>query len=271
VQLGLPFLAIAGLGFVTAIRSPRADERAASAMVPSLAALVVAATLFHLLNPHTVFTGRYMTLSVAPMFGLLPIGFRTLLGAIRSPRWRGGARVALVGGLIWSAFLVAPMLAIRRPMGFRDAASFLETTVGLAGHRFMVVSEENGEGAFVTEIARRHPVPAATVFRASKILASDTWGGHDFQLRYGSAAALMKELEDLHVEYIAVDESLAAANHPLWGPTRDLLETQAARLERCYAATGTRPVVLYRLKYQSPGPPTSPQMKISSPLGQWQH
>ena len=100
-----------------------------------------------------------MTLSIAPMFGLLPIGFRTLLGAVRWPRWRGLMRVALVGGLIWSAFLVAPLLAFRRPLGFRDAASFLETTLGLAGHRFMVVSDENGEGAFVTEIASRHPEP----------------------------------------------------------------------------------------------------------------
>ena len=269
-QLGLPFLAIAILGLVIGITSARTDRHPASAMVPSLAALVVAATLFHLLNPHTVYSGRYMTLSVAPMFGLLPSGFGALLGAIRRPRWQGVARVALAGGLIWSAFLVAPMLAIRLPLGFRDAASFLETTAGLAGHRFMVVSDENGEGAFVTEIARRHPEPSATVFRASKIMASDTWGGHNFQLRYDSAAVLMKELEDLHVEYIAVDESLAANNHPLWGPTHDLLETQADRLERCYAATGARPVVLYRLKYRSPGSPATPQMKISSPLGQWQ-
>jgi len=269
-QLGLPFLAIAAVGLVAAITSPRTERHAGPAMGPSLAALVVAATLFHLLNPHAVYSGRYMTLSVAPMFGLLPIGFRSLLGAIRWPGWRGPARVALVGALIWSAFLVAPMLAIRLPLGFRDAASFLNSTVGLAGHRFMVVSEENGEGAFVTEIARRHPEPPATVFRASKIMATDTWGGHDFRLRYDSAAALMKELENLHVEYIAVDESLAANNHPLWNSTRDLLETQANRLERSYAATGTRPVVLYRLKYRSPGPPTAPQMKISSPLGQWQ-
>ena len=270
VQLGLPFLAIAALSLVMDITSPKTERHPGPAMGPSLAALVVAATLFHLLNPHTVYSGRYMTLSIAPMFGLLPIGFRTLLGAVRWPRWRGLMRVALVGGLIWSAFLVAPLLAFRRPLGFRDAASFLETTLGLAGHRFMVVSDENGEGAFVTEIASRHPEPRATVLRSSKIMASDTWGGHDFQLRYDSAAALMKALEDLHVEYIAVDESLAESHHPLWGPTRDLIETQANRLERCYAARGTRPVVLYRLKYQSPGPPAVPQMKISSPLGQWQ-
>jgi hypothetical protein len=108
----------------------------------------------------------------------------------------------------------------------------------------------------------------AMVFRASKIMASDNWRGDNFQLRY-SSAALMKELEDLHVEYIVVDESLAAGEHPLWAAIHDLIETQSDRVERGYAAAGTRPVVLYRLKYQSPGPPASPTMTISSPLGQW--
>jgi hypothetical protein len=100
-------------------------------------------------------------------------------------------------------------------------------------------------------------------------MATDNWGGHNFKLRYDSAAALMKELEDLHVEYIAVDESLAAGDHPLWGPIHDLLESQSTRLDRAYAATGARPVVLYRLEFQSDGPPATPRIKISSPLGEW--
>ena len=270
VQLGLPFLAIAGLGLVIGMTASRTDDRPASAMGPSLAALVVAATLFHLLNPHSVYTGRYMTMAVAPMFGLLPSAFGLVLDAIRWPGWRGVARVALVGALVWSAWLVAPLRATRQPLGFRDAANFLEAKTGLAGRRFLVVSDENGEGAFVSEIAQRHPEPSATVFRASKIVASDNWNGHNFRLNYESAAALMTELEDLHVDYIAVDESLASGEHALWGPTRDLLETQDDRLERVYAATGARPVVVYRLKFQSPGPPTAPNMTISSPLGQWQ-
>jgi len=229
----------------------------------------VAATLFHLFNPHTVFTGRYMTMSVAPMFGLLPSAFGVILNAIRWPAWRRVAQIALVGALVWSALLVAPLRASRQPLGFRDAAKYLEGRLGFAGRRFLVVSDENGEGAFVSEIAQRHPEPSATVFRASKIVASDNWNGHNFRLNYESATALMKELEDLHVDYIAVDESLAAGEHALWGPTRDLLDTQGERLERVYAATGARPVVVYRLKFRSPGPPTEPKMTISSPLGQW--
>jgi hypothetical protein len=72
------------------------------------------------------------------------------------------------------------------------------------------------------------------------------------------------------VEYVVVDESLAKGEHPLWSQTLELIHGQADRLERIYAASGARPVVLYRLKYQSPGPPKQPQMTISSPLGQWQ-
>jgi len=271
VQLGVPLLAVAGLGFINSLAAGnRRGDREAWAMVQGLSALLVAAVVFHLLNPHTVFTGRYLTLAVAPIFGLLPQGVGTIFGALRRPVWRAAARVALVAGMIFTGVMVAPIVAIRRPLGFRDAATFIGAQDGLAGHRMMVVSDENGEGAFVTEVATFHPEPAATVYRASKIMASDNWGGHNFRLRFESAAALMKELEDLHVEYVVVDESLAKGEHPLWSPTLELIHSQADRLERIYAASGARPVVLYRLKYQSPGPPKPPEMTISSPLGQWQ-
>jgi len=269
-QLGLPVLVVAGIALLTAMRPGRASSnRPQSALIPSLAALVLAALLFHLLNPHSVFDGRYITLAVAPIFGLLPVGVRACLVVGRQSTWRNALRTGLVTAMVASAVLMGPGFAFRYPLGFRDAADFIEARSGLAGRRMMVVSEETGEGAFVAEVAARHPEPAATVLRASKILGTDAWNGHQFKLAFHSSAALLQELEDLHVDYLVIDRSLQADNHELWAPTFGLLREQASRLTQVYSAAGTRPIVVYQLRYRSPGPPKTPAMTISSPLGRW--
>ena len=69
------------------------------------------------------------------------------------------------------------------------------------------MSDESGEGALVSEVAVRHLSPPPTIIRGSKLLASDDWLGHNFQLLFSSSPELMRELEDLHVDYLVVDTS----------------------------------------------------------------
>jgi hypothetical protein len=142
--------------------------------------------------------------------------------------------------------------------------------VGAAARRMMVVGDENGQGAFVAEVAGRHPEPVATVLRASKVIASDGWSGQQFAVRFDSSPALLQELEDLHVEYVVVDWSLDATNHELSQSVRDLTDQHADRVSRVYSAAGARPISVYQLQHQSPGAAKSPQMAIFTPLGQWQ-
>jgi hypothetical protein len=210
-----------------------------------------------------------MTLVIAALFGLLPAGMNACFAWVRGAKRHNVARVGLTAALALSAVIGPPRLEARQALGFRDAANFIHTRAGLAGHRMMVVSEEGGEGAFVAEIAARHPQPAATVFRASKIMGTDSWAGNQFEPRFTSSAALMQELEDLHVEYLVVDRSVDTTRHELWVPTDGILKEQASRLTQVYAPTGARPIVVYQLLHQSPGPAKTPQMMISSPLGQW--
>ena len=233
-QLGFAMLVVAGAGLLTGFRPPRvSSDQEGSALVPGLSALVLSALLFHLLNPHKVMDGRYMTLAVAPIFGLLPVGVHACLGLVRRTNWHDAPHGGLTAALSLSAILIAPRVQLQA-LGFRDATNFIEAQGGLAGRRMIVVSEENGEGAFVAEVASRHPEPRAIVFRASKIMASGTWTDPHLELSLRSSTALIQELEDLHVEYIVVDRSLEASGHELWKPIEDLVAEQASRLAQVY-------------------------------------
>jgi len=267
-ELGLPLLALAVAGLTSgAVETNWKTDRHRWAFIPSLVALVVAAALFHLLNPHKVISGRYMTLAIAPVIGLIPNGIKWLLSFIQRPHWVGPARIGLVAVLVVMASLNISAWEKRRPMGFHDAASFIADHGGLGNRRMLVVSDEFGEGALIADVAARHPMPPATVIRSSKVIASDDWAGQNFQLRFSSSQDLIKELEDLHVEFVVIDRSLEANKHPLWPPTQTLLTEQADRLELAYTATRERPVVVYRLKYQTAGPPKPLDIVVSSPFG----
>jgi hypothetical protein len=267
-ELGLPLLALAVAGLTSgAVETNWKTDRHRWAFIPSLVALVIAAALFHLLNPHKVISGRYMTLAIAPVIGLIPNGIKWLLSFIQRPHWVGPARIGLVATLVIVASFNISAWDKRRPMGFRDAASFIQDHSGLANQRMLVVSDEFGEGALIADVAARHPMPAATVIRSSKLVATDDWAGQSFKLRFNSSHDLMTELEDLHVGYLVIDKSLETSKHPLWPPTQALITEQADRLELAYTATGERPVVVYRLKYESAGPPKTLEMLVSSPFG----
>ena len=88
--------------------------------------------------------------------------------------------------------------------------------------------------------------------------------------RLAGPTALLQELEDLHVEYVVVDWSLDATNHELSQSVHGLIDEHVDRLSRVYSAAGARPISVYQLQHQSPGAAKSPQMTISTPLGQWQ-
>jgi hypothetical protein len=270
-ELGLPLLVLAVAGLTSGtVETDGQANRHRAAFIPALAALVVAAALFHLLNPHKVISGRYMTLAIAPVIGLIPNGIHSVLSFIRRPQWVGRTRIALVAALVVVASLNVSGWEIRHPLGLRDAASFIQNRGGLADRRMLVISDEEGEGSFVAEVASRKPNPRATVIRSSKVMADDDWGGNKFQLRFATAGELMKELEDLHVDYLVVDRSLEASKHALWAPTQDLLASEADRLElvhRIDPPASSRPIEIYRLTHQSPGPAKPIEMSISSPFG----
>ena len=84
----------------------------------------------------------------------------------------------------------------RQPLGYRAVMSQLAAANQLAGRRLLVVSDEVGEGAAVTEAAVLHLLPAPTIIRGSKLLGTDDWVGRHFVMTFTSSLSLMQGLED---------------------------------------------------------------------------
>jgi hypothetical protein len=121
----------------------------------------------------------------------------------------------------------------------------------LADKRLLVVSNETGEGAFVSDVAGRgvHPVP--TLIRGSKLIAYEDWNGRNSRINFSSPSLLLRELEDLHVDFLVVDESVTLAYTPF---VRQMLATHPERFERVLTVQGGRRLTVHRLVHATPGP-----------------
>jgi hypothetical protein len=104
-----------------------------------------------------------------------------------------------------------------------------------------VSGDGEAEGALVTELAladaTRHDQPSWIVLRASKMLASSTWMGRDYQLRHGTVGEVQASLDKWRVSAIAVDTGSAAQRHQ--GQLLDAL-TQAGLAWREQPSPGAR-------------------------------
>jgi hypothetical protein len=267
-QLGAPVILLSFTALIASARRPTiASPTLDSTVKTALAALAVAALAFHVLNPHMSIATRYVSMAVPPLLGLVPVGAEAVSRMIRQRNLRRPAQLALLAAAVIVAFVSAPAATKRVPIGARETVDFLETQGGLSDLAVLVISNESGEGAMVSEVAQRHPVPAATVMRGTKLVATDDWSGHHFKMLYASAGDLLRRLEDLHVAYLVMDYSPVAKAIPFWGQVDELITSNPDRVEQVYSTTTARRIVTYRLKYRSPGPRQRLDVPLSYSLG----
>jgi hypothetical protein len=273
-QLGPAAIVLAVIGFLDSIRRGRRwEEDSPLPIAQTLTALLAGSLIFHLFNPHYVATGRYLTLAFAPLYGLAAVGLQAAGRFIAGSR-RHTIHAALLGVMVVTTFFARPALPVHRPFGYREVVSQLDQRAGVAGKRLLVVSDEGGEGALVTDVAVRDLEPRPVIVRGSKLLGTDNWNGYNFELRFNSPQAIIQELEDLHVTYLVVDSAPDARRLPYWPLIKQLTESYEDRLQLEYYNTvdprkgPTRPLSLYRLKYQSPGPPKELRTEFSQPVQQ---
>jgi hypothetical protein len=209
-------------------------------------------------------------MSIAPLLALVPLGATTLirLAGYNQTRYATG----VVGIAAVSLLLLRPAIEPRLPLGFATAIDALGTEA-LANRRLLVISDESGEGALVTEIALRAASPTPTVIRGSKLLIDGDWVGNHLQTLFSTSESTLKRLEDLHVDYIVFDQSAAAQEIPYWTHMNDVVVAAGDRLKRVYSiepvpATGpTRGITVYRLIHQTPGPPAKLRVNLSYTIG----
>src|SRR5205807_6284365 len=119
----------------------------------ALAALIVGAFAFHLVSPHTLSSGRYITLAIAPILGLAALGVMGLTRWMTARRLRWSVQLAAFIVIAAMQLFSRSSLAAQAPLGYRSAFAFIDASVGLTDRRVLLVSDEFGEGAGVAEAA----------------------------------------------------------------------------------------------------------------------
>jgi hypothetical protein len=264
-EIGAALIGLALIGGTVATIRARRRPAEAVPLTEALLALVAAAVLFHLLNPHLVSANRYLTMAIAPIIGIAMAGILD----IRSLRVGPGPMVTTVIALAVVASAADRRVEPLIPLGYRTVVGQLASTHQLAGRRLLVVADEIGEGAAVTEAAVLGLGPAPTIIRGSKLLAHGNWGGHD-QAVYDSPAAMMQDLEDLHVTYLLLDRSAASGRLIYFGQVAALTDFGLGRLERIQIESvgmAARPLELYRVVHSSPGAPKSLRIGLQYTIG----
>jgi hypothetical protein len=206
--LGLPLLALAAAGALSAVRRG-SPERAASGKWIAAASLLAALWFFHsVLYP--IKESRYL-LAAAPALLLYVAAGGRALAAWIAPRFQ--LRYATCFAGIVMGCLVYALGTSHVPgktqHGWSELAAALSSRPGGGGEFILVSGSGGAEGMMVSEMAlldrqRRH-----CILRASKILARSTWAGEEYQTVFHDARELLAFLDKTPVSIVAVDRSPA--------------------------------------------------------------
>jgi len=144
---------------------------------------------------------RHVLPATVPVTALAMIGgWRAWQGA-RWPVMRAMTAAGLVVVALTEAWAGLPT---RRIEGYADMVSAIGVACG-PGCVVLVVSDPEGEGAFVAEAARvRRPVPMI-VLRGSKVLSASDWAGRNYRPLVRSAGEGRRLLKNRHVQIVVVD------------------------------------------------------------------
>jgi hypothetical protein len=105
--------------------------------------------------------------------------------------------------------------------GFGDVAAQLLSTADFQRSVFLVASDPQGEGIFISEVAMRERRPGHIVLRASKVLSRSRWNGETYELLYNTPEEMMSYLEGIPVGVVVLDVSL-----PIEHQTADIRKLQ---------------------------------------------
>jgi hypothetical protein len=211
VLAGLPLLVFAAVGAIRCL-SQRIDAADSARRVLTLRvalAWVGAGVLFYVASPISGEVRYLLPLLPAVLLlageGICALGefASTRIFSLASPAQRRvGLLVAvLVFGLLlafnynptWSGFA-----------GYREIAREIPVE---ADGRVLVASDPQGEGAFIVERRLQDAGRTSFVLRASKVMASDSWLGGDYSMRFHSTEEVRAYLHEVAVDYLVVDES----------------------------------------------------------------
>jgi hypothetical protein len=203
-----PLAALAVLGTVVAIRTPGEPRRWLA--MPSL---IISGWVFHSLV-NAGWTDHYLISAAPAAAALSGRGLGFCMDALRSAFARALLAGAVCGFLIWTALPLT-----RKPdLGYHRMK-------GGIGRVDLIAGNALHEGAFIAEMALRDKGLSHFVVRGYKVLASASWLGSDYQLRYSTPAQVLAGLDQMRVETVLVEQAstlphvvllLDALRSPAW-------------------------------------------------------
>jgi len=131
--------------------------------------------------------------------------FRLVRGRLGDGSFRSGTlalvAVVLLALSAWNATAVEPLQ--RRPLA--EVGELITADLRFRDSVVIVASDGAGEGALVAQVAMRERRPGHFVLRAGKVLASSSWFGGGYELRYSTPDELMQYLRSVPVGLLVVD------------------------------------------------------------------
>ncbi|MBV8808428.1 MAG: glycosyltransferase family 39 protein [Acidobacteriaceae bacterium] len=199
-----PFCVLGILIFLIRFWRPHTDVIFASAF-----SLLLSVWLYHSLIGSSA--PRYMLAALPPALVFSVAGFVWAVRWISVPAVPWGVRGVALGALAGGLFVTRTWRVPYKPyQGFDQPARFLLAKPEFAHADFLVISNANGEGAFVSEVAMHDRRPDHFVLRSTKVMSSSTWYGTIYQSRYKTAEEIRAFLDLAPIKAILLDTRPAA-------------------------------------------------------------
>jgi hypothetical protein len=228
--IGWALCALILLGLIVAAGSIR-QRAGAWHLWASMGAVGLSVFVFHIVMPHSM-DGRYLLAGIAPLMVFLVPGARRVADtpplAKIAPRWRLPLVLSCALAIFFGFSFQVPQMP---RFGFREAAAWLEKHP-LAGGRYLVISDGNGEGAFIAEVASRSDrrLPGPLVMRASKLLFVSDWNLSGYRLVFDGPEKALAAIEQMGISYIVMDSTPDLSQLPHWDQVRQMLQQYSGRL-----------------------------------------
>jgi hypothetical protein len=204
------------VGLVTSIALVR-DRKQGWNVWAAMGATAFSVMAFHVVIPHPA-DGRYALAAIAPsLVFLIPAAWKTerLFHNARAPAV-GHSRFLMpcLLGLFVAFFFYVPRMP---QFGYRQAVAWLKAHPQ-PGQRYLIISDGEGEGAFISEVASstNRTASAPMVMRGTKLLFVSDWFRNGYKLVYDNPQKILEDIEGMGVCYIVVDHGAQNRYLPHW-------------------------------------------------------
>jgi hypothetical protein len=206
-SLGSPLLLLAAMGMAIAFRRIWQDGTRAGLEV-SVVSLVLSVLALQFVVP-CGHEARHLIPALAGCCVLAAFGVQDIWDLLGKTRLGRRAEASLLGVLLVAVFLLQTFeIPQKGYAGFQPLAEQILAAPADADTVLFVSSDARGEGMFISEIAMRERRLGHVVHRASKLLASSSWSGQDYEAKAEDAAQLIRVLAEARVGLVVIDTTV---------------------------------------------------------------